>query len=156
VTAAELIEQVQSRYEGELTEAEARSDVQAWVGVPAVDITKMAQFIVDEWGPLHLSTITGNDRGGHIDLIYHFVADGVSLNVRASVDKGVDEIETITPIVPAAIMYEREITDMFGVTIAGHPDPRRLVLPEDWPEGDYPLRRDNIGAEEGVKDNGQT
>ena len=92
----------------------------------------------------------------HIDLIYHFVADGVSLNVRTAVDKGVDEIETITPIVPAAIMYEREITDMFGVTMAGHPDPRRLVLPEDWPEGDYPLRRDNIGAEEGVKDNGQT
>jgi len=156
VTAAELIEQVQSRYEGELTEAEARSSVQAWLGVPAVDITKMAQFIVEEWGPLHLSTISGNDRGDHIDLIYHFVADGVSLNVRTAVDKGVDEIETITPIVPAAIMYEREITDMFGVTMAGHPDPRRLVLPEDWPEGDYPLRRDNIGAEEGVKDNGQT
>ena len=154
MTAAELIEQVQSQYEGELTEADAWPDGQAWVGVPPVDVLKMAQFIVDAWGPLHLSTISGNDRGGHIDVIYHFVADGVSLNVRAAVDKAVDEIETITPVVPAAIMYEREINDMFGVEITGHPDPRRLILPEDWPEGDYPLRRDDIGAEEGEENNG--
>ena len=154
MTAAELIEQVQSQYQGELTEADAWPDGQAWVGVPPVDVLKMAQFIVDAWGPLHLSTISGNDRGGHIDVIYHFVADGVSLNVRAAVDKAVDEIETITPVVPAAIMYEREINDMFGVEITGHPDPRRLILPEDWPEGDYPLRRDDIGAEEGEENNG--
>lgn len=154
MTAPELIEQMQSKYDGELTEAEARSDRDAWVGVPRTDVQKMAQFIVDEWGPVHLSTISGNDRGGHIDVIYHFVAGGVSLNLRAAVEKAVDEIDTITPIVPAAVMYEREITDMFGVTIAGHPDPRRLVLPEDWPEGDYPLRSDDPGDEEGEEDNG--
>ena len=154
MTASELIEQLKSNYDGELTEAEARADGQAWVGVPAADIQRMAQFIVDTWGPVHLSTISGNDRGGHIDVIYHFVAGGVSLNLRAAVDKSVDQIDTITPIVPAAIMYEREVNDMFGVTIAGHPDPRRLVLPEDWPEGDYPLRRDETGAEEGEEDNG--
>jgi len=154
VTASELIEQLKSDHDGELTEAEARPDGQAWVGVPAAQIQRMAQFIVDTWGPVHLSTISGNDRGGHIDVIYHFVAGGVSLNLRAAVDKSVDQIDTITPIVPAAIMYEREVNDMFGVTIAGHPDPRRLVLPEDWPEGDYPLRRDDTGAEEGEEDNG--
>jgi Ni,Fe-hydrogenase III component G len=154
VTASELIEQIQAQYGGELTEANASSEVEVWVGVPAVDVQKMAQYIVDSWAPVHLSTITGNDRGAHIDIIYHFVADGVSLNLRAAVDKAVDAIDTITPIVPAAIMYEREITDMFGVTISGHPDPRRLVLPEDWPEGDYPLRRDDSGAEEGEEKNG--
>ena len=154
MTAPELIEYVQSKYDGELTEAEARADHEAWVGVPREDVKKMAQFIVDEWGPVHLSTITGNDRGGHIDVIYHFVAEGVSLNLRAAVDKAVDEIDTITPIVPAAILYEREIKEMLGVTIAGHPDPRRLVLPEDWPDGDYPLRRDDTGDEEGEDNNG--
>ena len=154
MTAPELTDYIKSNYDGELTEADAPNDQDAWVGVPREDVQKMAQFIVDEWGPVHLSTITGNDRGGHIDVIYHFVADGVSLNLRAAVDKAVDEIDTITPVVPAAIMYEREITDMFGVAIAGHPDPRRLVLPEDWPEGDYPLRRDDTGDEEGEENNG--
>jgi Ni,Fe-hydrogenase III component G len=154
VTAPELVEHVKSNYDGDLTESEARSDRDAWVGVPPEDVQKMAQFIVDEWGPLILSTITGNDRGGHVDVIYHFAADGVSLNLRAAVSKAVDAIDTITPIVPAAIMYEREIMDMFGVTITDHPDPRRLVLPEDWPEGDYPLRSDDFGDEEGEEDHG--
>jgi Ni,Fe-hydrogenase III component G len=109
---------------------------------------------MDTWQPAHLSTITGNDRRDPIDVIYHFVVEGVSLNVRASVPKAVDQIDSITRIVPAAILYEREVAEMFGITMVGHPDPRRLVLPEDWPEGDYPLRRDDSGDEEDGQDNG--
>lgn len=154
LTAAELVEQIQSKYDGELTEANASSETGAWIGVPSENVQQMARFIMDNWAPVHLSTITGNDRGDTIDVIYHFVLEGVGLNLRASVSKKVDEIDTITAIVPAAIIYEREITDMFGVVIAGHPDPRRLILPEDWPEGDHPLRRDDGGDEEDAEDNG--
>jgi len=38
-------------------------------------------------------------------------------------------------------LYERELLDLLGITPRGHPDPRRLVLPDDWPGG-YPLRKD--------------
>jgi len=154
VTASELVEQIQSEYEGELTEAEARSDVDAWVGVPPADVQQMARYIMETWAPVHLSTISGVDNGREIEVLYHFATEGVSLNLRAAVPKGDDRIDTITPIVPAAILYEREIMDMFGVEIVGHPDPRRLILPEDWPEGDYPLRRDDVlEEEEGEEDN---
>ncbi len=154
MTASELVEQIQSEYEGELTEAEARSDVDAWVGVPPADVQQMARYIMETWAPVHLSTISGVDNGREIEVLYHFATEGVSLNLRAAVPKGDDRIDTITPIVPAAILYEREIMDMFGVEIVGHPDPRRLILPEDWPEGDYPLRRDDVlEEEEGEEDN---
>ncbi len=154
MTAAEVVQRIQEDYEGELTEANARSEAEAWIGVPAADVQSIARFIVDTWHPVFLSTITGNDRGEEIDVIYHFVLDAVGLNLRASVSKSVDEIDTITEDVPAAILYEREINDMFGLTINGHPDPRRLVLPEDWPEGDYPLRRTDSGDEEEEEENG--
>lgn len=154
MTASELVEQIQSEYEGELTEAEARSDVDAWVGVPPADVQQMARYIMGTWAPVHLSTISGVDNGREIEVLYHFVTEGVSLNLRAAVPKGDERIDTITPVVPAAILYEREIMDMFGVEIVGHPDPRRLILPEDWPEGDYPLRRDDVlEEEEGEEDN---
>jgi Ni,Fe-hydrogenase III component G len=51
-------------------------------------------------------------------------------------------IDTITPIIPGAILYEREIQDLLGLKVKDHPDPRRLVLPDDWEEGVYPLRKD--------------
>jgi len=51
-------------------------------------------------------------------------------------------IGSITPIVPGANWAEREFRDAVGVSPAGHPDPRRLLLADDWPEGVYPLRRD--------------
>jgi Ni,Fe-hydrogenase III large subunit/Ni,Fe-hydrogenase III component G len=52
------------------------------------------------------------------------------------------KIESITEIVPGANWAEREFRDAIGVNPEGHPDPRRLLLADDWPEGVYPLRRD--------------
>lgn len=147
MTATELIEQVQQQYSDELLEARASSEVDAWLGVPPADVRPMARFITDTWAPVHLSTITGVDNGREIELLYHFVVDDCALNLRVAVPKGVDQIDTIVPVFPAAIMYEREIMDMFGVVVVGHPDPRRLTLPEDWPQGDYPLRKDDVAEE---------
>ena len=50
--------------------------------------------------------------------------------------------KSTTPKVPAASWYEREVKDLLGLEPIGHPDPRRLALPDDWPEGLYPMRKD--------------
>ena len=49
---------------------------------------------------------------------------------------------SVTCKVPAAVWYEREAYDMYGLVAEGLPDPRRLVVSDDWPEGLYPLRKD--------------
>jgi Ni,Fe-hydrogenase III large subunit/Ni,Fe-hydrogenase III component G len=51
-------------------------------------------------------------------------------------------VDSITDLIPGANWSEREFRDAVGVTPEGHPDPRRLMLADDWPEGVYPLRRD--------------
>jgi Ni,Fe-hydrogenase III large subunit/Ni,Fe-hydrogenase III component G len=51
-------------------------------------------------------------------------------------------LDSITPLIPGANWAEREYCDAVGVTPDGHPDPRRLLLADDWPEGVFPLRRD--------------
>lgn len=54
------------------------------------------------------------------------------------------EFSSLTPQIPAAGWYEREIYDLFGLRPMGHPDLRPLVLHENWPEGVYPLRKDFV------------
>jgi NADH-quinone oxidoreductase subunit C len=64
-----------------------------------------------------------------------------TLRVRAQVPTGRDpEIDSVTPVWPTANWIEREIFDLFGVRFTGHPDLRRILMPDDW-EG-YPLRKD--------------
>jgi Ni,Fe-hydrogenase III component G len=51
-------------------------------------------------------------------------------------------IPSVTPLIPGAGWAEREVRDLIGVTPTGHPDLRRLVLPDDWPNDVYPLRKE--------------
>jgi NADH-quinone oxidoreductase subunit C len=68
----------------------------------------------------------------------------ISNRQRLRLKCGVDEAQacpTLTSVYLAAGWLERECYDMFGITFAGHPDLRRMLLPEDWDEG-HPLRKD--------------
>lgn len=103
-----------------------------------------------------LSVVAGNDErplNGHFALYYVLSVEGGEATptteaekcyfvVRALVPPHEMEFPAVTPRVPAAVWYEREVRDMFGLQPVGLPDERRLVLPDDWPEGLYPLRKD--------------
>jgi formate hydrogenlyase subunit 5 len=88
-----------------------------------------------------LSTITGVDLGNEIELNYHMVCEG-TITLKNSVPKEKPVTKTITDILPGANLYEREVFDLLGVDFEGHPNLQRLLLPENWPQGNYPLRRD--------------
>lgn len=92
-------------------------------------------------GVTHISTITALDNGKSIELIYHFDCKPALLNLKIFLPMDDLKIPTITDLFPGAILYERDIMEMIGVVVEGHPDPRRLFLPEDWPQGKYPLRK---------------
>lgn len=93
-------------------------------------------------GVAHLSTITGVDLGNAVEVIYHFDCRPAMLNLKIPLPKDDLKIFTITNIFPGAVLYERDLIEMLGVKVEGHPDPRRLFLPDDWPEGVYPLRKE--------------
>jgi NADH-quinone oxidoreductase subunit C len=76
------------------------------------------------------------------EVIYHLLSHSQKDRVRliAKVPGGDPSIESITALWPAANFFEREIFDLFGVRFIGHPNMRRIMMPEDW-EG-HPLRKD--------------
>lgn len=75
-------------------------------------------------------------------IIYHILSHGLKARVRLAVpvESIEPEIDSITPIWPAADFYEREVFDLFGIRFAGHPNLRRIMMPDEW--AGHPLRKD--------------
>ncbi len=91
----------------------------------------------------HLCTITGLDEGETLAFFYHLArADGIVLNLKTRLPKSQAELPTVTDIFPGSMIYERELVDLFGVRVAGLPEGQRYPLPDNWPVGQYPLRKD--------------
>ncbi len=92
-------------------------------------------------GVTHLSTITAVDNGKSVELIYHFDCKPAMLNLKIFLPLEEISIPTIIEHFPGAVLYERDVAEMMGVKIEGRPPMGRLFLPEDWPAGNYPLRK---------------
>ncbi len=117
------------------------------VVVPREQLRHAAEFLRGdpELQFVFLSDITATDRfpiEPRFAVNYHLVSlerrERLRLKVRVSGDTPV--VDSVTAVWPTADWHEREIFDLFGVRFEGHPDLRRLLMPDDW-EG-YPLRKD--------------
>ena len=75
-------------------------------------------------------------------LSYHLLSLGYKERIRlhAMVDEAHPTVESITPVWAGANYYEREVFDLFGISFQGHPDMRRIMMPDDWVG--HPLRKD--------------
>jgi Ni,Fe-hydrogenase III large subunit/Ni,Fe-hydrogenase III component G len=97
-----------------------------------------------------LSSVAGNDErplNGHFAVYYVLSMEKTEKSwvvVRALIPPTNPEFPSVSPLVPAAVWYEREVRDMFGIQPIGLIDERRLVLPDDWPDQLYPLRKDTM------------
>jgi NADH-quinone oxidoreductase subunit C len=86
---------------------------------------------------------------------YHLLAlgeDARRLRVQAWLDDG-EEIDSVVPVWPTADWFEREAWDLYGIRFRGHPNPRRILMDEDW-EG-HPLRKDYPLGGEPVRFSGE-
>ena len=125
-----------------------RSERRVYVTVDKEDVPAICRYLFKERGG-RLCTASGIDTRSGIEILYHFmfVPDHLIITVKTKVDKPSPEIESIGTFLPAAVWIEREIFDILGVTFTNHPDPRRLIMADDWPEGVYPFRRDFKGVD---------
>jgi len=128
-------------------EPAASIDLQTTVYVPAERVVEIARTLRErpELRFDFLAELTAVDfwpREPRFELLYLFVSIEHRLRLRVKVRlPGNDpHVATLSGVWPAANWLEREVWDMFGIAFDGHPDPRRLLMPEDW-EG-FPLRRD--------------
>ncbi len=104
---------------------------------------QVLDYVVKTQGFDRIGTITGLDEGENLTAIYSLIHKaGTVLSIKTSVPKSNPVIQTITKYYHSADLYERELVDLLGFKVEGLGEGNRYPLPDGWPEGEFPLRKD--------------
>jgi len=139
----EAIEEVKEKLGNKIKNFSEKNNQRCYININPKDIFESVKIMSTNLG-FRFATATGIDTKEGIEILYHFSHDktGKITTFRVVLtNKEKPEIESITPILKGAEWIEQEIWEMLGVNFKGHPNLKRLLLAEDWPEGNYPLRQ---------------
>ena len=112
--------------------------------VTAADFPAVLRALKEKEGFDLLGNLTAVDWKDRIEMVYHLynMEENVKLEVKAALDSAAPVIESATSLYPGAEFEEREVYDLMGVEFLGHPDLRRILMPDDYPA--HPLRKDFV------------
>ncbi len=132
-------EELATRFQGSVA---TTADGKFNVTVPSESMTEVAEVVRNEMNFDLLHDVSGLDHPDSIEIVYHLyrTSDHNALVLRASVSRDGGSIATVTPVWVTANWHERETAELYGVEFIGHPDPRKLLLADDFPG--FPLRKD--------------
>ena len=124
-----------------------KSERRLYVDIEPRALLEASRLIYEKLGA-RFQIATGVDTPAGIEVMYHWALDTEDCVVtfRALLEHAEPELDSIAGICPAAEWIEREMWELLGIDFKGHPDLRHLLLDDDWPEGNFPLRRDHGGA----------
>lgn len=90
----------------------------------------------------YLRNVSGIDYESHMEVVYHMVAldSKREVGVKVKTERDAGAVYSATPVWETANWNEREIFDLLGIDFPGHPDLRRIMMPDDWVG--HPLRKD--------------
>lgn len=139
-----LLEQAKTLLGDVATETAAPEPHRLDVVIDGANVLKAAGALRGaNWG--YLAAITGLDLGpeaNRIETLYHLCEQAAVLTLRVRTPRDGGSVPSVTQFHPNALFYERELREMMGVEVTGLPDTSRFFLPDDWPDGVYPLRKD--------------
>jgi NADH-quinone oxidoreductase subunit C len=142
-----LIASLQEAVPGARVESAPTVDLQTTLYILRDELLAITRVLRDrpEQAFTFLADLTAVDfwpREPRFEVVYILVsiAHRQRLRLKVRLDGRDPHVSTVSGVWPAANWLEREVWDLFGIAFDGHPDPRRLLMPEDW-DG-YPLRKD--------------
>lgn len=144
-TGQELLNQIENKYPGAI-KVDHMMERAAFLSIGAEHLVELADLLANQMNGRFVMTMGTDKRpvNRKYELSYLFCMDqdGFEISLKVQVDESKLEVPSITPVIPGANWSEREIYDLLGIVPVNHPDPRRLVLADDWPDDLFPMRQD--------------
>jgi Ni,Fe-hydrogenase III component G len=140
------VQKVKERFPEKIRELWERSPKRIYITAGKDDVKDMVKFLFEDLGARFIIMSALDTRQG-IEILYHFSFDtlGKIVSIRTLVPMPFPEIESVSLIIPGAEYIEREVHDILGVNFRNHPNLKRFLLGDDWPEGEYPFRKEHKG-----------
>jgi NADH-quinone oxidoreductase subunit C len=140
---AQIIERVKAQFGAAVRDAKAGSP-DPFVLVDPEQVVAIGRFLRDtpELDFKSLMCLSGVDYGDRLGVVYHLhsFTHRHRFCIKADLPREAAALPSVTSVWAAANWHEREAYDLLGIRFDGHPDLRRILLPDDW-EG-HPLRKD--------------
>jgi len=136
-------DEVKDRLFSKITAWDEHSDRRVYLSIKPADIKEVADILFNKL-KLRFAIATGCDTPKGIEILYHFSFDrtGEIISVRVLLeDKTNPAIDSLVHLFVGAEWIEREMWELLGINFIGHPNLKRLLLADEWPEGKYPLRK---------------
>ena len=144
--AHKRLNQLKEKFGSQILRADFPNENRLYVYVEPQALKAVCRYVFRDLDARYIISIGADDRPFSGDfLVFHdfaFDKDKILLSIITTADAANPKVDSISDIIPGANWAEREIRDMFGVEPVGHPYPKRLVLPDGWPDNLHPLRKD--------------
>lgn len=143
MTRNEVLKNLKSRFKEDIIDIFDKSHKRVYIEIKPESIVNMGRYIFKDMGA-RFNIASGTDLRSQFEILYHFTIEEINLliSLRVKLPKEKPQIDSLAPVFEAANWIEREMTELLGISFKGHPDMRKLLLPDEWPEGLYPLRAD--------------
>ncbi|OGS12056.1 MAG: hypothetical protein A2234_00935 [Elusimicrobia bacterium RIFOXYA2_FULL_58_8] len=132
---------LEAKFPGVISNAAVQRKNRVWLDAAPAALPEILAWLKAE-GFEYLSTVTGFDEGENLGAFYHVNNNSMVVNVKVNTPRAKPEIPSILSVFPVAVSYEKELEDTLGIKVLGLPPGRRYPLAEDFPVGQYPLRKD--------------
>jgi len=139
-----IIDEVKEKLGERIISWQEHNPRRIYLTIKKEDIKEAARILFKDLG-FRFIIASAQDKPEGLEILYHFGfdKDGIILSLRVLIeDKKSPEVDSITPMFPASEWIEREIWELLGINFKGHPNLKRLLLADNWPEGKYPLRHE--------------
>lgn len=143
MTRDEVLKDLKERFREDIVDCIDRSSKRVYLEINPKSLVPVAGYIFKDL-EARFNIASGLDARTHLEILYHFTIENINLliSLRVKLDKENPRVFSLAPVFKGANWIEREIHELLGIEFDGHPDMRRLLLADEWPEGVYPLKAD--------------